>query len=64
MPKEGALHILVEGEFGAGQQAHRDVRLADRRKTAGDGVGELRRYQLVLKLGRTGGDMVQAIVAH
>src|SRR3954454_1707980 len=59
-----AFYILVKSELGAGQQAHRDVRLADRRKTAGDGVGELRRYQLVLKLGRTGRDMVQTIVAH
>ena len=27
-----AFHILVKSELGAGQQAHRDVRFADRRK--------------------------------
>src|SRR6516162_6488319 len=56
--------ILVERNFGAGQQADRNLRLAGRRKTARDGIGEFGRHQLVLDPGRPGRDMVQTIVTH
>src|SRR5262249_28135550 len=59
-----AFDILVERDLGAGQQANRDVRIADRREPAGDRVDELGRYELVADLGGTRGDMVQTIVAH
>src|SRR5262249_33547249 len=56
--------ILVERNFGAGQQADRNMRLAGRRKTARDGIGEFGRHQLVIDPGRAGRDSVQAIVTH
>src|SRR6516225_4307359 len=56
--------ILVECNFGAGQQADRNMRLAGRRKTACDGITKLGRHQLVLDPGRPGRDMVQTIVTH
>src|SRR6516165_5893110 len=59
-----ALDILIERNFGTGQQADRNIRLADRRKPARDGLGEFGHHQLVLNLGRTGRDMVQTIVTH
>src|SRR6516165_11767806 len=59
-----AFDILVERNFGAGQQADRNMRFAGRRKTARDGTTELGRHQLVLDPGRPGRDMVQTIVTH
>src|SRR5215470_14316981 len=59
-----AFDILVERNFGAGQQADRNTRFAGRRKTARDGITELDRHQLVLDPGRPGRDMVQTIVTH
>ena len=50
--------------FGTGQQANRDIWFADRGEAAGDGIAELGRYQLVLYLGRPGGNMVQTVVTH
>jgi len=59
-----AFDILVERNFGAGQQADRNMRLAGRRKTARHGIAEFGRHQLVLDPGRPGRDMVQTIVTH
>src|SRR5437899_11408485 len=56
--------ILVECDLGTRQQADRNVRLPDRRKTTGNRVVEFRRYQLVLDLGGPARDEVQTIVTH
>src|SRR6516225_430363 len=40
------------------------MRLAGRRKTTRDGIGEFGRHQLVLDPGRPGREMVQTIVTH
>ena len=53
-----AFDILVERNFGAWQQADRDMRLADRRETSRDVIGEFGHHQLVLNLGRPARDMV------
>jgi hypothetical protein len=59
-----AFDILVECDLGTGQQADRNVRLSDRRKTTGNRVVEFRRHQLVLDLGRPVRDVVQTVVTH
>src|SRR6516162_3028308 len=59
-----AFDILVERNLGAGQQAHRNMRRVGRRKTAGNGIAEFGRNQLVLDPGRPDRDMVQTIVTH
>jgi hypothetical protein len=53
-----ALNILIKRDFGSRQQADRDIRLADRRETSRDGIGEFGHHQLVLNLGRPARDMV------
>src|SRR5262245_47924770 len=55
-----AFDILVERDFGARQQADRNIRLADRREPSRDGIGEFGRHQLVLDPGRPGRDMVSS----
>jgi hypothetical protein len=59
-----AFDILVECNFGSGQQADRNIRRADGGEATGDGIAEFGRHQLVLDLGRPGRDMVQTIVTH
>src|SRR6516165_5855595 len=59
-----AFDILIERKFGAGQQADRNIRLANRCEPSRDGIWEFGRYQLVLDPGRPGCDMVQTIVTH
>src|SRR5260370_32225194 len=59
-----AFDILVERDFRAGQQADRNIWLADRREAARDGLGEFGRHQLVLNPGRPGRDMVQTVITH
>jgi hypothetical protein len=54
-----AFDILVERNFGTGQQANRDMRFADGGKAASNGIPEFGRYQLVLDLGRPGRDVRQ-----
>ena len=43
-----AFDILIERKFGAGQQADRNIRLANRCEPSRDGIWEFGRYQLVL----------------
>jgi hypothetical protein len=43
-------NILLEGDLGARKQTHRHGWLSDCGKTASDGVGKIRRYQLVSDL--------------
>ena len=52
MPNDGSFDVVVERDLGAGQQANRDLWLADGGEATGDGIAEFRRYQLVLDLGR------------
>jgi hypothetical protein len=59
-----ALDVLLECDLGAGEQANRHMRLADRGEAAGNGIAELRRHQLVLDLGRPGHGMVQTVITH
>src|SRR6516225_9089995 len=56
--------ILVERNFGAGQQADRNVRLADSGEAASDGVAEFGGHQPVIDLGRPSRHKVQTIVTH
>jgi hypothetical protein len=59
-----AFDILVERNFGARQQANRDMRFADGGKAASNGIPEFSRYQLVLDLGRPGRNVEQTVVTH
>src|SRR6516225_7842437 len=59
-----AFDIFIERNFGAGQQADRNMGLAGCRETTRDGIGEFGCHQLVLDPGRPGRDMVQTIVTH
>src|SRR5262249_31342336 len=58
------LDLLLERNLGAGKEAHRHVWFSPRGKTARDRVVELRRYELVSDLCRSGRYMVQTVVAH
>ena len=59
-----ALDIAFEGDLRAGQQADRDIRLSYRGKSAGDGVLELRRHQLISDLNSSARDIVQTITSR
>src|SRR5262249_31498166 len=59
-----AFDILVERNFGTGQEANRDVRVADGGEATSNGIPEFGGYQLVLDLGRPGRDVVQTVVTH
>src|SRR6516165_12108409 len=59
-----AFDILVERDFRAGQQADRDIWLADGSKAASDGIVEPARHKLVFDFGRPRCNVVQTIVTH
>jgi hypothetical protein len=56
--------VFLEGQLRARKQADRHIGLIDRSKAAGDGIGKSGRNQLVTDFGRSGGNIVQAIVTH
>jgi hypothetical protein len=53
---------LIEDDLGAGQQAHRDVQLADLGETARK--TEPTRYQFIPDLGRPGRNIFETVVTH
>src|SRR5262245_66392835 len=59
-----AFDVTVEGDLGAGPDAYGHIRLPRRGKATSDRVVEARGDQLVSDLGGSGGDRVEAIVAH
>src|SRR5262249_20646053 len=63
---EGAviLDVIVESEFGAGQETHRNVGLADFGKTTRDRLYEIGGNQLVRDLCRPRSNEMQTVVAH
>jgi hypothetical protein len=59
-----AVHLSVEPNLSARQQAHRNVRLAHRRKSARAGITEPGRDQLVSDLSGSIRNIVQTVVTH
>ena len=57
-------HVLGEGEFGALQQADRDIGFAYRGETARRGAGKRRGDQRLSDLGRARRNSVQTVVTH
>jgi hypothetical protein len=58
------LDLFIEGDFGAGQQANRHLRLTDGGEAAGNGPGEIRRRKLVADLCRPRSDEMQTVIAR
>src|SRR5262249_58884547 len=58
------LDVVIEGDFGARQEAHRNVGLADFGKTTRDRLYEIGRNELVRDLCRPRSDEMQTVVAH
>src|ERR1700722_1341267 len=56
--------IVVERDFGAGEQADRDFGLADFGKSAGDRLRKIGRDELIGHLRRPRGDRMQAVITN
>jgi hypothetical protein len=59
-----ALHFLLERNLRAGKKTHGYMRFSDGGETTSERVIELRRYQLVSYLRRSGCDKMQTVVTH